>query len=194
MIRIFRVLITSILLAAMILPAGLVFAAPKPTGAVQVLNITYKVTNDEDSGLNGYWALDNYNKTIQVWLQTDGIYYAVVGYIGKFNTVAGATSPGALAIKEGTGTGALKGSYTATFTADGLKAGLKNGNIGTFDFGGTAQDVLANGGNVNAYSWLGTYFTGADNFNYIDWTWTYKYQSQTWVNSSSGNTGDVVIP
>jgi len=80
--RIYLVLIALVLLAAMVVPAGSVFAADNPPGKL-VLNITYKITNDEDSGNVGYWALENYNRHIQVWQLLDGSFYAKGDYEGK---------------------------------------------------------------------------------------------------------------
>src|SRR5512146_1277210 len=66
-----------------------------PAGSRLVLNVTYRATNDEDSGNVGYWALADYNKQLQVWQAPDKITYYVVGrYTGTWRTFAGALSPG----------------------------------------------------------------------------------------------------
>ena len=57
-----------------------------PDGSVLVIDITHKVVNDEDSGNVGYWALDNYNKHVQVWKLPDGRYYVEAKYEGKWQT------------------------------------------------------------------------------------------------------------
>ena len=61
-----------------------------PFGAKLMVNITYKVTNDEDSGNVGYWALDGYNKQVQVWMTSTNNCYAIAMYEGKWQTFAGA--------------------------------------------------------------------------------------------------------
>jgi len=48
-------------------------SAPAP-GSIQVLGITFKVVNDEDSGVFGYWALDAINRAVRVWQQPDASF------------------------------------------------------------------------------------------------------------------------
>src|SRR5579864_3407263 len=88
--------ISSTMLLSLIAPIGMANAIPAekihagpflnnggiPDGSVLMLNINFKVTNDEDSGFAGYWALDNYHKHVQVWQIPDGSFYAVVRYEG----------------------------------------------------------------------------------------------------------------
>lgn len=167
-----------------------------PDGATLVLNIKHKVTNDEDSGNAGYWALDNYNKHIKVWQLLDGTFYVVVKYEGKWNTFKGALSPGAGVAESKDASGEFEGGYTATFTATSFTS--KFGNIGTKDYGGSKADVLlgtygaGQTGPTTPFSWLSTYFTGAASFNYLHWGWTYEYKHQKWVNFDTGTTGDIV--
>ena len=127
--RFFGPLVAVVLLAGMALPTASALAAPAdpgsflnesgvPAGSVLCLNVTYKITNDEDSGNVGYWALDNYNKSVKVWQVPDGSFYAVAKYEGKWNTVAGALSPGAGTAFTQDGSGTFHGGYIATFTAD----------------------------------------------------------------------------
>ncbi len=68
------------------LGGGFLNAGGIPADAKLVVNVTLKVTNDEDSGNVGYWALDSYNKHIQVWMTPDNVCYAVVRYEGKWET------------------------------------------------------------------------------------------------------------
>ena len=85
-----KILFGMIVVVLVISLASVAFAAPThptfgsfvnsgnvPSGSILVLDITHKVTNDEDSGNVGYWALDNYNKHVQVWQAPDGTFYAV---------------------------------------------------------------------------------------------------------------------
>jgi len=209
--------ITLVMLAAMILPASAAFAAPPeipagsfvnagdvPSGSTLVLNITLKVTNDEDSGNVGYWALDNYNRVVQVWQAPDGSFYAVARYIGKWQTFKGALSPGTGVEQGNDGEGTFEGGYVATFEATGFTSA--KGNIGTKNYGGTKADVLIGTyagapppgdeqtGPTTPFSYLSTYFTGVSDFTYINWGWTYHYKSQRWNNFDYGTTGDIVIP
>ncbi len=173
-----------------------------PSGSVLVLNVTYKVINDEDSGNVGYWALDNYKKHLQVWKVPDGTFYAVARYVGKWRTFETALSPGTGTPEEKDASGTFQGGYIATFTftgtfnPDNLK---KKGKIGTFDYGGSKADVLlgtyGNGqtGAPEPFDVLSRYFPGYADFTYLNWGWTYHYKSQTWNNFEYGTTGDIVV-
>ncbi len=68
-------------------------AGSVPQGSKLVLNITYNVTTDEDSGFVGCWALDTYTKHVQTWEETNGNFYVVTRYDGTFSTFAEALSP-----------------------------------------------------------------------------------------------------
>ena len=94
-----------------------------PDHSALVLNIKHKVTNDEDSGNVGYWALDNYNKHVKVWKLADGTFYVKAMYEGKWKTFAGARSPGTGAVQSKDASGTFKGGYTATFSAASYRAG-----------------------------------------------------------------------
>ncbi|MHB8910784.1 MAG: hypothetical protein ACYDAA_18065 [Syntrophales bacterium] len=171
-----------------------------PAGSKLVLNVSYKVINDEDSGNVGYWALDNYNKTLQVWQAPDETFYVVARYTGQWQTFAGALSPGLGTIESKDTSGTLQGGYVATFAFSGIinPGDLKaNGNIGTYDFGGTKADILlgtygaGQTGPLSPVSVLDLYFPGYTSFNYINWGWTYHYKNQSWDNFDTGTTGDI---
>ena len=51
------------------------------------------MANDEDSGMVGYWALDNYTETVTVWQESSRELYAFVYYSGTWTAYAGALSP-----------------------------------------------------------------------------------------------------
>jgi hypothetical protein len=170
-----------------------------PEGSKLVLNIVHKVISDEDSGNVGYWALDNYNKHVQVWQDPtdDTKFYVVARYNGKWQTFAGALSPSAGVAENKDATGTMHGGYLATFTATGFTSTF--GNIGTKDYGGTKADVLlgtyvaGQTGPTTPFSFLSTYFTGANGFTYDRWGWTYQYKTQRWDNFDFGTTGDIVV-
>jgi len=213
--RLGLIVLSLALVLAVIVPAAAAFAASPndhagqfvnagdvPGGSTLVVNVTLKVINDEDSGNVGYWALDSYNRQIQVWQLPDDGFYAVARYVGKWQTFTGARSPGDGVVQAGDGQGTLEGGYIATF--DGS---LKDdpdypafGQIGTIDYGGTEPDVLLGAygagqtGPATVFSWLSEYFTSTANFTQPQWGWTYHYQGQTWSNFSTGTSGDIVIP
>jgi len=182
-----------------------------PHGGVLVLNIEHKVVNDEDSGMVGYWALDNYNKQVKVWKLLDGTFYAKASYEGKWQTFAGARSPGLGVVQSKDASGEFKGGYTATFKGTFTPGTHKtHGDIGKFDYGGTKADILKGKydpdgildtlifaddqtGPTTPFSFLSTYFTGVSGFTQPHWGWTYKYKNQKWVNFDVATTGDIVV-
>jgi hypothetical protein len=172
-------------------------SAPAP-GSTQVLGITFKVVNDEDSGIFGYWALDAINRVVSVWQQPDGSFFVIATYSGKITTFARAVSPNDLATPETTdASGTFQGGYVATFSATTVVSAF--GSIGTKDFGGTQADVLLGTyalqkGPPNPFSYLDTFFPGWDPNSFIEspWGWVYHYRSQSWCDTSSGITGNIV--
>jgi hypothetical protein len=159
------------------------------TGGAPVINVTEKIVGDVDSGLSGYWAFDTYNRSIQVWDQHNGTYCAVVRYSGKFDAVAGQTSPGDNAASlTGNEDGTFEGGYIATITGTLLGTPLwrTRGNVGTFDYQCSLSGVC-----LNRVSWLDQYFNSVDDFSYGWWGWIYHGTHNSWVNSSTGNAGDV---
>lgn len=183
-------------------PAGsFVNSGDVPTGSKLVVDVTYKVINDEDSGNVGYWALEDYNRQLQVWQVPDGSFYAVGKYNGKWQTFEKALSPGTGAVQSKDASGTMQGGYVATFTGTlNLDPALQlKGNIGTFDFGGTKADVLlgtygaGQTGPTTPTSVLSIYFPGYSGFTYGNWGWTYNYKSQSWDNFASAITGDIVV-
>jgi hypothetical protein len=121
----------------------------------------------------------------------------VSGYSGKWQTFAGALSPGAGTVQSKDGRGTFQGGYTGTFTAPpGFTSAF--GNIGTIDYGGTKADILlgtygAGQTGPTPFSFLSTYFPGWSGWTYINWGWTYHYKNQTWNNFDYGTTGDIVL-
>lgn len=172
-----------------------------PVGSKLVISVTMHVTNDEDSGLAGYWALDNYQKTVQIWQAPDGTFYVVARYIGTFTTFPGALSPMAAIPETATATGTYQGGYVAEITGT-LKASpsyATHGSLGSFDYGGTVTDIQlgtygsGQTGDTTPFSYVSAYFSPAPSFSYINWGWTYNYHGQTWNNYQSGNSGDIVV-
>lgn len=173
-----------------------------PKGAQMWLNLHYKVTNDEDSGNVGYWALDNYSKTVKVYAYPGTIgstqFYVVASYSGSWTTFKGALSPGAGVTEGADASGTFKGGYVAEFTATSMKASCTAGGLGTFDFGGSESDILLGTyskqtGDTSPYNYLTSCFNNPSNFQYINWGWTYNYKNQQWSNTQSGTTGDIVV-
>ncbi len=191
-----------------------------------VIYATANIINDEDSGNVGYWAMDNYFKVIKAW-QTgisastaaypSNTYMANVTYTGRWNTFAGALSPGLGTIEPYNGAGTMVGGYNIIFSgvfAPGSNAVVTDGSLlGTFNDQGSVSDILkgkyVNGqtGDAKAWDWIASYFPGysSSSIKYLDggnaWGWTYNYNiypntgqntaGQNWVNAVGGG-GDIV--
>ncbi len=192
-----------------ICPSQSLLDEPHLKGATKILDVTYIVKNDEDSGVGGYWALDHFNEHLKVWKLADGSFYALKKYDGIFAVPTGGLSPNATSIQTESAFGDIDGGYVATFT--GIFAPGTNptsGNIGMFNYDGTMSDILlktyGNGqtGAPNPYDWEGTYFSGGSTLDESHWGWSYKldpkFQSSTSVNQwcnyngvDGGNSGDI---
>ena len=183
-------------LAAALLVPALVAAAPPVlgqnwgksvnasacSGGTLVLNITYGVTNDADSGYGGYWALDNYQKLVQVWQESDGSFCVVAHYAGTFTTLAGATDPDGSGTLTGGFTGTFAGGYWSPFsgTLNPNPAYPTTGYIGTFDLGGSMS------GDATPFDWTSVYFSSVDWSTWTEpfWGWVYQGGScGTWYNT-----------
>ncbi len=187
--------------AAPVLAAGPTHPIPAPSppaGSTLVLNLKYHVINDEDSGLVGYWALDQYDKQVQVWsTSARGSYYAFITYDGSYHTFAGAQSPQNGVTEKRDVAGSFNGFLEFTFTA--TSSTPFSGSISTKNYGGTVADILlgsyGNGqtGPTSVFSWSGAYFGGFSNEAATNWAF-YYYMGNTlgWTNAAAGNSGDIV--
>lgn len=164
---------------ALVLAVG---GPPAGSHAKKVLSITWEAVNDEDSGFAGYWALDTYTSTVNVWLlragPNVGYYYWEHTYSGVFQAPQGALSPGEtgttanMVPEPAAGYGAFSGgdwgyisSTLETFTPSTYPT---SGNLGAMNYGGTTADLLlgtygaGQTGATTPYSWYTTYFAPAD--------------------------------
>lgn len=103
-----------------------------PNKGVQLVNVSYKIVNDADSGDGGinaasYWAYDSITRQLQIWQDatTPGKYCADIKDSGTFTTQAGVRSPGSFyvngayingGIVDGTEVGNLSGGAVFTIT------------------------------------------------------------------------------
>jgi len=65
-----------------LLAAGTALARP-PAHPKLVMNVTYKVINDEANGNVGFWALVDYTRHVQVWQLPDGTFSWESRFEGK---------------------------------------------------------------------------------------------------------------
>jgi len=194
---------------------SVVWSATKGT---QVVNVNFAVLNDEDSGNNGYWALDAYLEQLQVW-QDPNVptnYYATISTLGLFTTYKGDCSPGAGVVEPKTGFGIVQGNLFGEFSFTGTISSSPpaSGFLGIFNYGGTQADLLkctyGNGqtGNSgpapynNFYWWQNVYFPGYTGFTTPSspslpggWSWTYHYGTQVATDAATNTPaflGDIV--
>ncbi len=182
--------------------------SPDVKGTKKILDVTYLAQNDEDSGIGTYWALDRMHEHLTVWQFPNGTFYAIKQYDGIFITPQGAVDPADTTTQTESSFGTIVGGYTATFTGSFTPGSQPvRGDIGTFNYGGAANDILLDSyatqkGDATPYDFTTTYFTNADNFNESHWGWTYKldpmFESSTsanqWCNYNTpdgGNSGNI---
>lgn len=160
------------------------------TSGKPIINVTEKIVKTVDSGQGGNnWAFDDVNRQIQVWKNSDNTYCALIHNEGSFDSQAGQRSPGNTDMLTGNEDGRFDGGYKATITGNlRSKPDWKtNGSVGTHYYN---CDL---GGNCPGYvNWVGQYFAPGYKFNYNWWGWTYRYKNHTWVNASTGNSGDIL--
>jgi hypothetical protein len=197
------VALVALVAVLIMLAAGTALACPR-AHPVLVMNVTYKVTNDEASGSVGFWALQNYTRHVQVWRLPDGSFSWESRYEGMWTTFAGALSPGAGVAQAVDGSGTFAGVLNGTFTSSPYVPVC--GYLGRHEAGGTEADVLLGtygGGQTgapNAWSPGDTYFPGAAADDWGSWvttafSFTYRYRHQTfvWDAWTGAGTGDIVM-
>src|SRR5258708_825651 len=87
----------------------------------QLVNVTYKVINNADSGDGGnYWGYDAFTRQLQIWNDATvaGQYCADIKDSGTFTTQAGVRSPGSFLVN---------GSYINGGVVDGTEVGTFSG-------------------------------------------------------------------
>jgi len=155
-----------------------------------VINVVQHITNDADSGVAGNaWAFDDFNRTIQVWQAGANTFCAVVKYQGSFSTLAGISPGGTSTVAAGV-KGTIQGGYQSTQFTGTLKSNpaySTRGSIGDFNY---ACDTSFNcPGSVD---WTAVYFDSTAGFDFAWWGWIYHGgDNGTWVNASTGNSGDI---
>jgi hypothetical protein len=192
-----------LLLAALVVLVAactLVAAGPAlagPDHSVLVMNVTYKVVNDQAPSGLGYWALQTYTRQVKVWQMPDGTFSWASQFEGKWATFAGAMSPGGSVTQAADGSGTFKAILDGTFTSDSCIPVF--GYLGAHDFGGSRDGVLSQIDTPTPWS-CGIYFPGATADGWSTWVTTayrysYSYKGQTFVfDATTGvGTGDIVI-
>jgi hypothetical protein len=160
------------------------------TSGKPVINVSEKIVKTVDSGQGGNnWAFDDVNRQIQVWKNSDNTFCALIQNEGKFDSQDGEKSPGNTGVLSGKEDGSFKGGYRAKITGNLKESpGWKTtGSVGTHYYNCSLDGTCP--GYVN---WVEQYFSPGYTFGYDWWGWTYRYKNNTWVNSSDGNSGDII--
>jgi hypothetical protein len=159
-------------------------------GARLLVNVTFTLTNDADSGFAGNeWASDTMHRKLRIWREADGSYCAVVGDTGSFTTLAG-TSPNKTGTVPAGISGRMQGGYVATFTGTPASTApyAEHGNLGSFDL---QCDTSFNC--PGAHPSFTSYFDPAPAYTLTAWGWIYRTaRNGTWVNQASGSSGDIM--
>ena len=153
-----------------------------------VVNVTMNVVNDADVGLAGdAWALDKYQRQIQVIQTGPNTYCAATRYSGAFGTLFG-ISPGATGFVSPGISSIFAGGDRFTFHGQLRRDVPTSGSIGTFDF---ACDASFNcPGRVD---WRSLLFMNVTNFQTLWWSFGYvTYDGHgTWANRMDYSYGDI---
>ena len=155
-----------------------------------VLNVTYRVQNDVDTGVKGNnWAFDTYTRAVHVWRKAPGRFCSASSYEGEFTTIAGWSPGGKTQLPAGI-RGTFRGSSVTTFRGTLAAGGAPvRGFLGVKDFACTSD--VQKGQCSGTYDWLREYFTGIAAFRYVRYGFTYHATEGgkgTWMDRLEGGT------
>jgi hypothetical protein len=170
-----RGLLVPVVLAPVLAAAAAAAPAPKNVGCGAgrlVLNITYRVENDVDTGVKGNnWAFDSYQRAVRVWRKTPTRFCSSSTYNGSFTSIDGWSPGGRNHLPAGI-RGSFKGSSVTAFRGTFAPRGAPlRGFLGVKDFACTSADEK--GACAGTYDWLREYFTGISAFRYLRYSFTY---------------------
>ena len=168
-------------------------AACKTGHARQLVNVTYTLVNDYDSGFAGNaWANDTIQRRLRIWNSDDtGKFCAQVRDTGGFVTFAGASPSGLSTVSVGI-PGRMNGGYVTTSFSGAYAATLPtHGDLGTFDLMCTSASDCP-----GAYPSYKSYFSSTSGDDLAQWGWIYKAQEHdgVWLNqddTSAAESGDI---
>jgi hypothetical protein len=156
-------------------------AACRTDHATRLVNVTFTLVNDYDSGFAGNaWANDTIHRQLRIWLSRDtGKFCAQVRDRGTFVTFAG-TSPSGHSTVTAWIPGAMNGGYVTThFTGTYAPTMPASGDLGTFDL--QCTDASNCPGAHPSYT---SYFSSTSGDDLAQWGWIYKAQHKhgVWLN------------
>lgn len=148
-----------------------------------VVNVTYNLYNDYDSGVGvpQGWANDTINRHLQIRQVSSDTYCATVSDTGSFVTFVGSSPAGDSTVAAGI-KGVINGGYRTTVfqgTLDSSPAYATKGQLGSFDL--QCTDAYTCPGEHPSYL---SYFTITSGDDLAWWGWEYKTpQNGTWINA-----------
>jgi len=153
-------------------------------GSAGCHTIVTHLANRPDSGeFGGDWALDTMARTTKICEVTPGQYAATVADSGTFTATKNSKTGAAISPAQ---SGNVEGGFAETFTAAPGFADYQ-GNFKGKHYTGTAP--------ATSSEWLAKVYGGAisDDSGLLGWSWTYTRPcvAETWVNSVSGNSGQI---
>ena len=171
---------------------------PAP-GSTLMVNAVVKILNDEDSGYQGYWAIDNYTLNVKIWLEPNGTYFFAFLYRGTATTYAGVPAPGITGTESGKGVAHYSG-YVAGFFTGAFSHTMKTfGFLGTDNYGGSPSMLGSYSSATappNVTDWLGVYFQGGYSVLSETFSLSYFYHGQVWVdayNVPAAESGNIIV-
>lgn len=154
--------------------------------AAPLLTHTVQITGNVDSGHNGYWAYENFARTVSITKNSDGTYAVLLTDKGTFTTIPGAHSPRqGISLPQVSGT--FTGWYKLTVTSPGGGPSA-SGVAASYDY---QCDPNANcpGRPSSTTNWPLLYFPKGATVAGGDYNWTYTTDCEKWVDASSNNDG-----
>jgi hypothetical protein len=163
-------------------------------GSHVVVDVTYRLTNDYDSGFGGNaWANDTVQRHLVIWQHRDGTFCARADDHATFVTFAGVSPSGNSTVGAGI-TGEFHGGYVTNFFVGTLNAKppyATHGELGTFDLHCT--DAYTCPGAHPSYT---SYFSSSTGDTLAHWGWIYHAgRNGTWLdqdNVPAADSGDIV--
>jgi hypothetical protein len=180
---------------AAVFAAGALAIAGLATGTAHAsapFTDTVRVSGNLDQGDHGYWARLAYSRTVSINPAGDGVWAVALRDVGRFDTIRGARSPQAGAVLGRPATGSFAGTYNFTVHSEAKPSDalVRRG----YDF--RCNPAVPNRGDCAGMpkttgEWPALYFPAGAQVTAGSWRWEYRTCSETWVNSSAGNRGDI---
>lgn len=162
---------------------------PTRSATADCKTVTTHIAGRPDSGTAGDWALDEFDRTVQICADAtvDTKAKVAVGDTWKYQasasdtgtfTTTGPKSPGAGKPLAAGIVGAFNGTFKVTF-------------VGPAAFGGLNEHPASTNAKSSS-QWIGYIWpssTGGDKLT--DWGWTYQVCNELWTNALKGNHGDI---